>query len=170
MSAPYSFHKALLKEVRLTKESAVMIGKLLYHLKKEDAFKKCVGQGADKWEDYLRDPEIGLSKSEATRLMQIYEVFVLQLGYEEEEIADIPTKSLFYLLPLAKKEDIKELVEQAKVLSQHDFREAVYDKRVAEGVTTRTYEYMVMKKTKETGTMQKVHELGSDIIKETFNL
>lgn len=152
------------------------MGKVLYHLKKGDKFKKAVGMGADKWEDYLRQPEIALATGEASRLMQVYEQFILRLGYDEDTVSAVPVKNMHYLLPLVKKiktkEEADELVADATILSQKDFKERIYDAKALEmgEAATRTFEYLIMRKTLETGTMDKVMDIDSDTIKRTFNL
>ena len=173
---PNELHKYLLHVVSISKKSFVVIGKILYHLKQEDKFKQAVGMGADTWVDYLKQPEIGLSVGEASRLMQIYEEFILRLGYDEHTISEVPVKNMHYLLPLVKKmkekDDADDLVACATILSQKDFKEKIYDAKAEEmgAEATRTFEYLVMRKTLETNTMDKVMDISSDLIKRTFNL
>lgn len=175
-SDPYKLHQYLLQVIHMSKKSFVVMGKALYYLKRDDLYKQAVGQGADTWEDYLRQPEIGLSRDEAGRLMQIYTIFVLKLGYDESTIAAVPIKNMHYLLPLVKKMESKDeaddLVADATLLSQKDFKERIYDAKALEmgERATRTYEYLIMRKTVETGTLEKVHDIDSDMIKRMFNL
>ena len=123
--------------------------------------------------DYLAQPEVGLTKGEANRLVQIYEEFVVKFHYDEVYIANIPLKNLHYLLPIAKatkdESKITSLLNEAKHLSQKDFKERVYDIKT-EDKGERTYEYLIMKKCKETGGMVKVHNIPSEEIKYRFNL
>ncbi len=173
---PRQLHDMLLTVVHLSKKSFVTMGRILSALRQDDNYKKAVGAGADNWHDYLKQPEIGLSTDEASRLIQIYEEFILRLGYDEDTISEVPVKNMHYLLPLAKKmdkgDDIDDLVACATLLSQKDFKEKIYDVKAAEmgEKATRTYEYMIMKKTLETGTMEKVHDVDSNMIKRMFNL
>jgi len=171
---PHSLHKALVMVVSFSKRSFVTMGKILHELKENNKWHEAIG-GVESWEDYLKQPEIGLSSNEANRLIQIYYHFVLRLGYDEEKISNIPVKAIHYLLPLAKnaetQEDIDGLVEDAIVLSQHDFRERLHDVKSEKNPTlTKTFEYMVMRRTIETGAMEKVHGIDSDMIKEAFAL
>lgn len=158
-------HRKLVEIVRIAKFSFVGMGKLLYQLSVKNLFKKAIGDGIETWEEYLRQPEIGLSIGEANRLVQIYETFVLRFGYSEEEISEIPVKNLHYLLPLAKKsepEQMEDLISDAKVLSQSDFRIKVAEHKYP--TEERTYEYIIMKKCKEDGTMTKIHGVSSETI------
>lgn len=144
------------------------MGALLYFLRKDDNFKSSVGS-IETWDEYLRQPEISLSQGESNRLEQIFEVFCLKFGYEVERIASVPVKNLHYLLPIAKTADsIDDLLNDAEHLSQKDFRERVFEAKNTND--TRTYEYILMQKTIETGNLKRVHSIDSQKIKETFNL
>lgn len=177
---PVALHKILVSILGYSKHSFVAIGKVLKELKKEDAFKKITGSGGsgetlDRWEGYLGLKEIGLTPGEAARLIRIYDEFVVRLGYDEDTIAAIPVKNIHYLLPIIKKmdsrEEADELVADATLMSQRDFKELVYElkKKAAGEKAVRTYEYIVMKKTMETGTMSRVN-IASDNIKEKLEL
>lgn len=172
---PYKLHQYLLQVIHMSKKSFVVMGKALYYLKKDELYKKAVGKGADTWADYLRQPEIGLSAGEASRLIQIYTTFILKLGYDEETISEVPVKSMHYLLPLCKKmsskEESDELVADATLLSQKDFRTMIVERKIGgdEGFT-REYEYMLMRKEVNTGVLDKVHDISSDLLMRQFNL
>ncbi len=166
----YELHTELVTIINYSRRSFVAMGKLLYELRLGDNFTKAIGAGIDTWDDYIAQPEIHLSRGESERLMQIYDYFVLRNGISEDELSEAPIKSLHYLLPMAKKEnnlDISEMVKSASTLSQRDFREVVGDIHYGDG---RTYEYMVMKRCFETGSLTKVHDITSEQIKETYNL
>lgn len=171
---PHELHTLLVTVVSVSKKGFVAMGKILRELKKGDVYKKSVGAGVDTWETYLRQPEIGLATGEANRLIQIYEEMVLRLGYDEDTVADIPIKNAHYLLPLIKnlktKDEADELVADATLLSQKDFRSRIVDKKIDEGETVLTYSYLLMKKTNETGTMERIMDIDSDTLKATLNL
>lgn len=161
-------HENLVNTIRNAKINFVQIGALLYFLKQDDNFKLAVGS-IDTWEEYLRQPEISLSSGEASRLEQIYSVFCEKFGYSVDRIAAVPIKNLHYLLPIAKEsKDIEDLLNDAEHLSQKDFRERVFEAKNTDD--TRTYEYILMQKTIETGNLKKVHGIDSQKLKETFNL
>lgn len=175
-TTPAKLHEYLLSVVNLSKKSFVVLGRVLYNLKQNNVFAKSVGSGAATWDDYLRQPEIGLSANEANRLISIYKEFILRLGYDEDTISAIPVKNMHYLLPLVRRiktrEEADELVADATLLSQRDFKLRIYDVKAAQmGIdVTKTYEYFIMRRTKETSTLDKVHDISSDVIKQTFNL
>lgn len=165
MNRSRELHEQLLHIIGLSKQSYIYTGKLLYELKRGDLYK--LAEGAEGWVEYLAQPEIGLSKGEATRLIQIYEKFVLELGFSEEYLSDIPIKSIQYLLPLVKKGELSnldEVLEDAKHLSQRDFRERIYDIKTQD-TGKRTYEHIIMERCKETGTLRKVHGIDPEEVK-----
>ncbi len=172
---PRKLHESLLMVVHLSKKSFVTIGKILYELRLGDKFKSAVGAGADTWPDYLKQPEIGLSVGEASRLIQIYEELILRLDYDEDTIAEIPVKNAHYLLPLVKgieREEADELVVEATLMSQKDFKSKVYEARMEKQgkKPVLTYQYLVMRKAKETGNLERVHDVTNDQIKKAFDL
>ena len=107
-------------------------------------------------------------------MMEMYSVFVLDYGFPVEEVAKAKTKSLHYLLPVVKgkklsKSVVEDMLGDATHLTQAQFKESVYDVKT-DNKGERTYTYLIMKKCNETGTMQKVHDVSSDKIVETFGL
>ncbi len=171
---PFELHKRLLESISFTKTGFVLIGKLLYKLNSNSSFLEAVGEGINTWDDYISQPEIGLNRGEAQRLIQIYEQFVLRLGLSEEEVSKIPIKNIHYLLPLVKSateeeaDNIRALVDDATHLSQKDFKERLWDSKHEE--EERTYEYLIMRKCIETGNMAKVHGITSTQIIEALKL
>ena len=172
ISLAHSQHQQLVGVIALSKKSFVVMGKLLHELYQSGNYQYAVGEGIESWGAYLAQPEINLTKAEADRLMQIYEWFVINFGVDESELETVPIKALHYLLPIAKRSDAEEvlpLLDEARELSQRDFRERVHELKHGEN-SIKTYEYMVMRKCVETGSMQKIHGLDSDTIKEALNL
>ena len=172
--SPFQLHQKLLEVVSFTKTGFVIIGKLLYTLQQNDNFTEAVGEGINTWDDYISQPEIGITRGESSRLIQIYEQFVLRLGMSEDEVAKIPLKNIHYLLPIIKEsteenaEDIRALVDDATHLSQKDFKERVWESKNES--QERTYEYLVFERCIETGSLKKVHNIKSEEIKNVFNL
>lgn len=169
VEAPDVIHQYLVQVIQRSKKSFVKVGQLLYDLKKSGAYKKAVGDGIDTWDDYISQPEINLSRAEADRLMQIYEQFVLIRGIDRERLSEVPIKNLHYLLPLAKKggANIEELLDAAATLRQHDFKARVGELQYNGELT---YEYMIMRRCIETGSLSKVREIPSDVIVDWMEL
>jgi len=159
-------HNALISTIKASKENFLILGQLIYELKKEQLFQQATG--VEVWHDYLAQPEIGLSKGEANRLAQIYEHFIERLGYDIEEVSSIPIKSLHRLLPVVKnneldKEELDGLMGDAQHLKQSDFRERMYDVRKGESAP-KTYEYIIMRKCIETGLLERLFDIPAEEI------
>ena len=164
------FHDDLVNIIQNTKRNFVQMGQLLSVLKIGESYKEVAG--VDTWRDYLAQPEIALTQREGNRLIDIYNTFCLKLEFTVEELGDVPVKSIHYLLPVARdktREEVEPMLDDAKVLSQKDFRERIYDYKT-EDEGERTYQYLIMRKCIETGNMSKIHGVESDEIKNTFNI
>lgn len=171
-STASSVYSQLLSVLKLHRSSGLVLGQVLWQLKADNLFQKSIGAGIETWADFLKQPEIGLDIREANRAMELYGQFVLKLGYSVEDLAEAKTKSLHYLLPLVKsdqlpRERIDELVGAAKTLTINQFRESLYDAKT-EDTGVRTYQLVLMRKCNETGTLQKVHGVDDAVIKEAF--
>jgi len=166
---PHELYTSLTNTTLRIRGDSIAMGQILKELKDNDKYKESVGD-IDTWNQFLKQPEIGLSVSEADTLIEIYEEFVQRLGFDKSDLNEISLKNLKKLLPFAKTRgsaEIESYLDQAKMLSDKDFREAMVENQ---NITDRTYTYSVMKRCKETGSMTKVHGLDSDDIKNKFNL
>lgn len=141
------------------------MGLVLKNLKENSRWRESVGDGGiETWDDFLKQPEIGISRLEADRMMKAYSVLVEEKGYSIEDLKNIPVASIKRLIEI----DIDDnVIEQAKTLTTKDFKEAIAENN---NIQERTYTYMVMRRCKETGNMTKVHGITSEEIKGTFNL
>lgn len=165
----FDAHNLLVGIIKNSKVNFVQMGAVLKYLKEKDRFKETTG-GVDTWQDYISQPEVQLSQSEANRLISIFETFCEKFGYSIDEISEIPVKNIHYLLPIAKKTDdktfVENLLEDAKVLSQKDFREKIFEDKGG----VKTYEYILMQRCIETGTMRRIHDIESEALSRFFNL
>jgi len=169
LSNPRDAHSLLIQMVNRTKLNLVQMGAVLKYLKLNENFKDTTG-GVDNWDDYVKQPEIGLSPGEANRMIQVYEIFCEQLGYPMERIGNVPVKNLHYLLPIAKeseKQRVDELLLDAEHLTQKDFRDKVFEDKVK---GERTYEYFIMEKCIETGNMKKIFDVPEEEIKKLITI
>lgn len=165
----YEAHSKLASLVKKEKSNELGLAYYLYVLKRYDLWRHAVG-GIDRWEDYLKQPEINISTRKANQLIRIWNFFVVKnSGYD---ISEIPINLLDMITRVESKEHIEELLEAARTLSQSDFKERYLDitKGSSEKDADRTYSYMVMRKCNETGNMAKVHEITSEDIIQKFNL
>lgn len=92
-------------------------GKELYNIKKNKLY-EYLGESPEfeDWELYLKSRH--LESRKAQYLIQIWTTFVERFGFKPEELSDIHWTSLRALLPVARKENVQELVEKARVLTR----------------------------------------------------
>ena len=154
------------------KLNELALAEVLYTLKKNNNFKKAVGEGVDSWTQFLALPEINISWKRANFLMQVYDILVVKHGYSEERISRVPTRALVLIIPLARKIDDKDvidsLLDNAEHLSQQDFKLFLFELKNPD--TIKTYEYQIIQKCIETGTIRKVKGVRHEEIKEAFGL
>lgn len=161
-----ALHVEVVKTIKNAKLNFLELGSYLKLLHQDDLFKQAVGEGIDTWDDYIAQPEIGLSKGEASRFMQIYETFIERFEFSPKQVSEIPLKNIQYLLPLAKecadKDEVQTLLSEAKNLSRQDFRERIHD--IKKPDEERTYEYLIMKRCEQTGTLSRIYDIPEEEI------
>lgn len=165
----HELHTEIEHIVKTQFRSDIKLGEKLYVLKRDNLYKKAIGDGISTWEDYLRQPEVNITNHRASKLIRLYEHFVLRIGYKPGDLDGIPTYALDYIATRNLRDvvQIDTLLGDARYLSAKDFREKYHDEVEQ---TERTYRYMIMKKCVETGTMEKVHHIPSEEIISKFNL
>lgn len=167
---PHQLYTTLVAKTSVMNYNFITLGKVLRDLKEGDRFKEAVGD-IDTWQHFVKQPEVGLTVGEANRLIELYTTFVLELGYSEEQLSSISLKNLKVLLPVAKQgvQNLDELLEQARTLSDKDFKDALIETSESLVEVPRTYKYVVMRVCNETKNMSKVHDI-TDEIKQQLNL
>ncbi len=172
MKSSYDTHKNL--ELLRKTDSYLYLaeGKSLDKLRKNESYKTAVG-GFFTWEEYLKQPEINLSASTANTMILAYNLICLSLGKTLEEGSVYPISGIRFACKRYKegeltKEEAINILEASKELSFKDLKEFYQDARTQD--PARTYEYVVMRRTKETNNLTKVHDIGSEQIKTAFNL
>lgn len=168
---PHQLYTTLVAKTSVMNYNFITLGKVLRDLKEGDRFKEAVGD-IDTWQHFVKQPEVGLTVGEANRLIELYTTFVLELGYSEEQLSSISLKNLKVLLPVAKQgvQNLDELLEQARTLSDKDFKDALIETSESLVEVPRTYKYVVMRVCNETKNMAKVHGIESSSISEAFNI
>ena len=165
-------HNSLVQKLATQRKNWIEIAEALYNLKIDENFKDAVGEGVDTWNSYINQPEIGLSRREANKLVLVYNKFVIEMGKSPDELGTMPLKTLWKLLKASEgldEDTLEELYQSAPTLSHKDFTELIHDKTVDDS-GARTYTYMVMRKSNETGSLSKVHDIESEAIKQAFNI
>lgn len=166
MDDSYNVYEALISSISYDNLSKIEIGKLLKELKQGNRWKHSIGDGIETWNQFLKQPEIGLTVHRANALIKIYENLIENMNGNISDFQGISYMNLLRLAMLPKVTD--ELIEQARMLSDRDFREVIVENNTPN--YTPTYSYMVMRKCKETGSLTKVHGITSDEVAQAFNL
>lgn len=160
-------HNNLLVVNQIGKGQDWALAKQLYALRRFDLWRFAVG-GYDSWEDYLKQPELGISRHKADKLIRIYEYFIVSKKYDLENLKDVPWYALDFISKKNTPADkVMELLLDAKHLTPKDFKETYFD--ITNG-GDRTYSYVLMKKCDQTGSLEKVHELDSETIRTKLGL
>lgn len=147
-------------------------GEVLNKLRNDEQFK--LTNGGMSWEDYLRQPEVSLTTGQARQMIEVYQLFCINMGISVEDLGFYPLSALKFILNKYKKgqiptaKQVKEILEASQLLSLRDLREHFQDEVIQ--VEERTYEYVVMKRCCETNNLTKVHDISSDDIKSKLNL
>jgi hypothetical protein len=147
-------------------------GYAIYELQKDNLYKKAIGNGIDKWNHFLKLPEVNMSNHTAKKLSSIYEVFCEGLGYDKEVIYDCEVDNLWYVitgdvLSDTDDEQTDELINLARQFSNYEFKEAVQDMVYGE---ERRYDYLVMQRVKETNNLRRVHGISTEDVLNKFNI
>lgn len=77
---------------------------------------------SDTWQDYLNTPEIDLSRSQAYKLMAVYERWIEKYGYSPDDICKISIEKLYIASSQANEETADEWLEKARTLSRADLK------------------------------------------------
>ena len=93
--------------------SSIQIGQNLYEIKQELEF------GTD-WGDTLRD-EFDLSEGQASKLISVYKIYVLEGGFSHAQLEGIDTERLYLAKSL--EGSIEEKFAKASTLTRRELRE-----------------------------------------------
>jgi len=82
--------------------------------------------GYDTWAQYLATPEISISVSTASRLINIWDILVLKFKFETDGLTGIDMSKLFEILPVVRqlksKDEVSGWLDKARELGMHDLR------------------------------------------------
>jgi hypothetical protein len=166
---PRELYLACQDIVDKTRVNKLILGQLLYDLKRNDTFKLAVG-ALETWEEFLSQPEISMKVNEVNKLIDTYR-YMKKYNIPSEKIRGIPVQSINFLIRKIKSntltdDEVRALIDDANVLSFKDLKEKYIE---IKGLT-KTYEYVVMKRCKETNNLTKIHDVDSETIKEKLKL
>lgn len=164
----FELHNEIGSLVKSQLKGEIKLAQKLHDIKRGEFYKEAVGQGIDTWVDYLRQPEVNITPYRASKLIRLYEHFILGLGYQQEQLEGVPTFALDFIARkgLLDVVGINTLIDDARALSEKDWKDKYHDD--IEG-GARTYTYLIMRKCVETGRLEKVHDIPSDEIIEKFH-
>jgi len=109
----------------------IQMGKILKTIRDNDLY---VELGYDSIIDWFSSPDVSVTPSWAWAFISIYETFVIQYGYTEEQIADIDYTKLKDITTLVKEnpDSADEWLEKARVLRRIDLRKEIRLHRITE--------------------------------------
>ena len=123
-------HKEILVRTIVTANNLIELGKLFKQVRDEKLYKLL---GADSFKEYCAYPEISFGRSTIYSFIHIYELFVLELGYQPDRLSKIGHHRLQIITPAIKTEAAKakydinpkvvhtyDWMERAEVLSESD--------------------------------------------------
>lgn len=166
-------HQGLVELRKRAKLSDLYLAYYLYSLKVGEKWRQAVGDGGfTTWDDYLKQPEIGITKAKADKLVNTYHGLVEDLEIDVQTLKNVPMTVLHKIWQNYRdghitKEQVIDLIADGEHLSVKDFKEQLQDAKAGEG---RTYTYVLMKKCNETGSLEKIHGISSEEIKTKLEL
>jgi hypothetical protein len=113
----YQIDKEIRKLKKMVEASGLVMGKLLYEINEKALYHQL---GYSTFEEYIADPEIAFSRATAYNLKKIYKQWMVDYGYELEELEDIGYERLLEAGKVATKENKEEWLHKAKTLSRSD--------------------------------------------------
>lgn len=98
------------------------MGHLLWTNKKENYWRSL---GHESFDEFIAEPEVGLSPSMVYGVMQVYETFILKLARPVDEVAQIDYTKLTAIVPVTNAENVRDWLDKAANLSRSDLRTEV---------------------------------------------
>lgn len=74
------------------------------------------------WQEYLDTPEIDLSRSQAYKLMAVYERWLVKYNYSAEQLHGVSIEKLYIASSQASDDNHEEWLEKARTLSRSDLK------------------------------------------------
>lgn len=152
----HDYYKSIVKLASDIKSNLLMLSEKLYFAKKYKIFDENYS-----WEDLLE--EINLSENYIARLIQFYEVFVIEWGVKKE-IQGINTKVLQvmkYTNDFTTRNEVLDFVELAKVLSRKDLEKTLKEKKTGKSMRDckhNDFQIITFKKCNHCGDTIRVYE------------
>lgn len=97
---------------------------LLKRMKEDNLFQAVLGDEKAEWVAYLGSLEVFYSRNEIYNFFRIYDKFK-ELDMEYKDVADIPTSRLMSLLSIITKENMEDVLGNARILTRRDFSDFI---------------------------------------------
>ena len=118
---PYEYIKETKELVKGIRIDFIRLGGRLLKIRDERLWEGIY----ESWEEFLE--ELDLSKTSATRIIQVYKVYVIEKGVEPDKIAEAGITNLYEAIPMLEEakseEEVEEIVEKAKTLKRDDIKQ-----------------------------------------------
>ena len=114
--------------IQKMQETFIAFGELLSNLKRTNAFK---AKNYKTFKEFI-EKEYNFSASFANRLIDTYEIFMEERGYDDKSIMEIGYERLNMIRPIVKSCDndtAEEWIEEAKVLSTPELRDKIKEEK-----------------------------------------
>jgi hypothetical protein len=112
-------------------KAKIMLATAWFEIRKEEYWRelsKADGSGFASFDEYIHS-EFGYGKSTSAALIGVYETYVVNLGYQPEDIADVPWFHLRALVPVINRENAADYLEKARGMTQKEITQWVKELR-----------------------------------------
>lgn len=116
---PQHIHELLVATKQDVQESFLKMGAYLEIIHDNKLF---IELDSATWQDYLDTPEIDLSRSQAYKLMAVYNRWITKYGYSPERIKKTSIEKLYIASSQAKDNNCEEWLCKAETLSRADLK------------------------------------------------
>lgn len=123
--------------------SFLKLGEMLYKIKREMLFEA----GWSSWEEY--EMEFKMPSSTISRLIRIYEVFVLRYSFPQAELAGVGWSALAEILPIlpetAPRKRAEELLQQVAIQNRQDIRRTIREAKTGISMADCDHDFYTIK-------------------------
>ncbi len=116
---PQEIHNLLVATKEALQENFLKMGAYLKLIHDESLYLEL---DSDTWQGYLESPEIDLSRSQAFKLIAVYERWILKWGYSPDRIKKTSIEKLYIASSQAKDDNYDEWLCKAETLSRADLK------------------------------------------------
>jgi len=122
---PATYLESTIALVKTIEESFLVLSERLKKIRDDKLYESSY----DNFEEFLEEAKV--SPATASKMIQIYEKFILELGFSNEEVVESGGWSLLYsIIPFCKnKTQAKEWMGKTKILPRHELEVAIREER-----------------------------------------